>query len=135
MIKLHHLNRSRSHRIIWLLEEIGAEYEIAYYQRDKTTNLAPPELLDIHPLGKSPMIELDGRPEGAVSADGRIAGCYLHGIFAADGYRGQLLSCLRSGRRSEVKFEQGVDEALDALADHLAAHLDLERLLEIARDR
>lgn len=61
MIKLHHLNRSRSHRIFWLLEEIGAEYEIATYDRDATTNLAPPELLAVHPLGKSPMIELDGR--------------------------------------------------------------------------
>ena len=81
----------------------------------------------------APMIELDGRPEGAISADGRIAGCYLHGIFAADGYRGQLLSSLREGRRSEVRFEQGVEEALDAMADHLAAHLDLQRLLEIAR--
>lgn len=61
MIKLHHLNRSRSHRIFWLLEEIGVEYEIARYERDATTNLAPPELLKVHPLGKSPMIELDGR--------------------------------------------------------------------------
>lgn len=61
MIKLHHLNRSRSHRIFWLLEEIGAEYEVAHYARDAKTNLAPPELLKVHPLGKSPMIELDGR--------------------------------------------------------------------------
>ena len=61
MIKLHHLNRSRSHRIFWLLEEIGADYEVAHYARDEITNLAPPELLHVHPLGKSPMIELDGR--------------------------------------------------------------------------
>ncbi len=61
MIKLHHLNRSRSHRIFWLLEEIGAEYEIICYDRDTQTNLAPPELLAVHPLGKSPMIEMDGR--------------------------------------------------------------------------
>ncbi len=61
MIKLHHLNRSRSHRIFWLLEEIGAEYDVAHYARDAKTNLAPPELLKVHPLGKSPMIELDGR--------------------------------------------------------------------------
>ncbi len=61
MIKLHHLNRSRSHRIFWLLEEIGKPYEVAHYERDSVTNLAPPELLHIHPLGKSPMIELDGR--------------------------------------------------------------------------
>lgn len=61
MIRLHHLNRSRSHRIFWLLEEIGADYEIVAYDRDATTHLAPPELLAVHPLGKSPMIELEGR--------------------------------------------------------------------------
>ncbi|WP_025052010.1 glutathione S-transferase family protein [Sulfitobacter noctilucae] len=61
MIKLHHLNRSRSHRIFWLLEEIGEPYEVVSYTRDTKTNLAPPELLAVHPLGKSPMIEMDGR--------------------------------------------------------------------------
>lgn len=60
MIKLHHLNRSRSLRILWLLEEIAAPYEFVLHMRDATTNLAPPELLNIHPLGKSPVIELDG---------------------------------------------------------------------------
>jgi glutathione S-transferase len=58
---VHHLNNSRSQRILWLLEELGAQYEIRYHQRDAVTNLAPPELLAIHPLGKSPMIEDDGR--------------------------------------------------------------------------
>lgn len=61
MIKLHHLNRSRSHRIFWLLEELGQPYEVARYERDAKTNLAPPKLLEVHPLGKSPMIELDGQ--------------------------------------------------------------------------
>ncbi|PIE14133.1 MAG: glutathione S-transferase [Rhodobacterales bacterium] len=61
MIRVHHLNRSRSHRILWLLEELGQPYEVIRYERDATTNLAPPELLNIHPLGKAPMIELDGR--------------------------------------------------------------------------
>mgnify|MGYP001800638813 CR=1 FL=1 len=61
MIRLHHLNRSRSHRILWLLEEVGAPYEVVHYKRDAKTNLAPPELAAIHPLGKSPMIEMDGR--------------------------------------------------------------------------
>jgi glutathione S-transferase len=61
MIRLHHLNRSRSHRILWLLEEISEPYEVAAYTRDEKTNLAPPELLKIHPLGKSPMIDIDGR--------------------------------------------------------------------------
>lgn len=57
MIKLHHLNKSRSKRIIWLLEELGVDYEIIPYQRDAGTFLAPPELKQIHPLGKSPVIE------------------------------------------------------------------------------
>jgi len=57
MIILHHLNNSRSQRILWLLEELGAAYEIKRYQRDAVTNLAPPELKQVHPLGKSPVIE------------------------------------------------------------------------------
>ena len=60
-IKVHHLNNSRSQRILWLLEEIGIPYEVVHHQRDAVTNLAPSELLDIHPLGKSPVIEDDGR--------------------------------------------------------------------------
>jgi glutathione S-transferase len=56
MIVVHHLNNSRSQRILWLLEELGVPYEIKFYQRDATTNLAPPELKEVHPLGKSPVI-------------------------------------------------------------------------------
>ena len=56
MIVVHHLNNSRSQRILWLLEELGVDYEIKFYQRDATTNLAPPELKSVHPLGKSPVI-------------------------------------------------------------------------------
>ena len=56
MLTLHHLNDSRSQRILWLLEELGAAYEIKRYQRDATTRLAPPELIAVHPLGKSPVI-------------------------------------------------------------------------------
>ncbi|MFA7639754.1 MAG: glutathione S-transferase, partial [Parvibaculum sp.] len=56
MITVHHLNNSRSQRILWLLEELGLEYEIKRYQRDPQTNLAPEELKAIHPLGKSPVI-------------------------------------------------------------------------------
>ena len=59
MLKLHHLNNSRSQRVLWLLEECGAPYELIRHQRDETTNLAPPELLAVHPLGKSPVIETD----------------------------------------------------------------------------
>jgi glutathione S-transferase len=56
MIVVHHLNDSRSQRILWLLEELELPYEIRRYQRDATTRLAPPELRAVHPLGKSPVI-------------------------------------------------------------------------------
>ncbi len=60
MIKVHHLNNSRSQRILWLLEEIGAPYEIVHYKRMSPVPLAPPELKAVHPLGKSPVIT-DGK--------------------------------------------------------------------------
>jgi len=56
MITVHHLNNSRSQRVLWLLEELGLPYEIRKYQRDPKTMLAPPELRQVHPLGKSPVI-------------------------------------------------------------------------------
>ncbi|NVN86512.1 MAG: glutathione S-transferase [Rhodopseudomonas sp.] len=59
MLTLHHLNDSRSQRILWLLEELGAPYELKRYERNATTRLAPPELKEVHPLGKSPVI-VDG---------------------------------------------------------------------------
>jgi glutathione S-transferase len=61
MITVHHLNNSRSQRVLWLLEEMGLSYEIVFHQRDAVTNLAPPELKAIHPLGKSPVIVDKGR--------------------------------------------------------------------------
>ena len=59
MITLHHLENSRSQRILWLLEELGVPYQIKRYERDKKTSLAPKELLAVHPLGKSPVISDD----------------------------------------------------------------------------
>jgi glutathione S-transferase len=56
MITVHHLNNSRSQRVLWLLEELQLPYEIKHYQRDAKTSLAPPELRQVHPLGKSPVI-------------------------------------------------------------------------------
>jgi glutathione S-transferase len=56
MVTVHHLENSRSQRILWLLEELGLAYEIRRYKRDPKTSLAPPELLKVHPLGKSPVI-------------------------------------------------------------------------------
>jgi glutathione S-transferase len=61
MIRVHHLNNSRSQRVLWLLEELNLPYEIVSYQRDKLTMLAPEALKRVHPLGKSPVIEDDGR--------------------------------------------------------------------------
>ena len=61
MIEVHHLNASRSRRITWLLEELGAEYTVVAYRRDPVTRLAPPELKAIHPLGKAPVIRDGGR--------------------------------------------------------------------------
>ncbi|MCS3527066.1 glutathione S-transferase family protein [Acinetobacter johnsonii] len=61
MITLHHLNQSRSFRILWLLEEIQQPYQLQRYYRDLTTHLAPASLKQIHPLGKSPVIEWDGK--------------------------------------------------------------------------
>ena len=56
MITVHHLNNSRSQRVLWLLEELGLEYEVRRYERDPVTMLAPPELRAVHPLGKSPVL-------------------------------------------------------------------------------
>ena len=61
MIRVHHLNNSRSQRVLWLLEELGTPYEVVRYERDKATMLAPGELKRAHPLGKSPVIEDDGK--------------------------------------------------------------------------
>ena len=69
MITVHHLNNSRSQRVLWLLEELGMPYEIRKYERDPKTMLAPPELAQVHPLGKSPVIT-DG--EVTVAESGAI---------------------------------------------------------------
>jgi glutathione S-transferase len=60
MVVVHHLENSRSQRVLWLLEELGVPYEVKRYERDKQTMLAPPELLAVHPLGKAPVIVDDG---------------------------------------------------------------------------
>lgn len=69
MFTVHHLNNSRSQRVLWLLEELDAPYEIVRYERDASTMLAPPELKAIHPLGKSPVITGDGE---AIAETGAI---------------------------------------------------------------
>jgi glutathione S-transferase len=83
-IIVHHLNNSRSQRVLWMLEELGLPYEIKRYQRDAKTMLAPPELKQVHPLGKSPVIE-DTDGEGAIAETGAIVE-YL--VDKADGRLG-----------------------------------------------
>ena len=74
-----------------------------------------------------------GRGEGACSDDGRVMGCYLHGIFAADEFRHDFLSRISQGRSRGADYGARVERTLDALADHLETHLDLDRLLAIAQ--
>ena len=81
MITVHHLENSRSQRVLWLLEELGLAYDVKRYERDKETKLAPPELKKIHPLGKSPVIEDDGH----VFAETGAIVEYLLGKYQSEG--------------------------------------------------
>jgi len=82
-----------------------------------------------------PMLTLGGdRPDGAQSRDGRVQGCYVHGLFASDQFRAAYLADLHQGRAtSAVRYDDQVDATLDALADHLERVVNLERVLAIAR--
>ncbi len=76
-------------------------------------------------------LEIDGAAQGAASPNGRIRGCYLHGLFASDGFRRRYLTEI-GGQPSTLDFEASVDDTLDQLAAHLERHLDLDRLLGFA---
>lgn len=96
MIIVHHLNNSRSHRILWLLEELELPYEIVRYQRDPATMLAPPALKQVHPLGKSPVIS-DG--ELVIAESGAIIE-YLVGRYGG----GRLIPPEGSAARLRYTF-------------------------------
>ena len=87
------------------------------------------------PATARPMLRLGGRDDGAVSPDGRIAGCHLHGLFAGDAFRRAFLARLGGAGDGALDYERRIEATLDALADHLEASLDVKRLLEIARAR
>ncbi len=87
------------------------------------------------PDGARPFLDLESGPDGAISADHRVFGSYLHGLFAADDFRHAFLNRLRRRDRGRVDFEAGIERILDALADHLEAHLAIDRLWEIAHAR
>jgi adenosylcobyric acid synthase len=98
----------------------------------------PIDAYEIH-IGRSegpdcahPFARIDGKPEGAISADGRVQGSYLHGLFASDGFRGAFLRRLGISTSGEP-YGAKVDGALDALADHIETHLDVRALLALAR--
>jgi adenosylcobyric acid synthase len=79
-----------------------------------------------------PLLRLaDGRLDGAISANGRVAGAYVHGLFADDSQRGSWLAVF--GRPSALDYEATVERTLDSLAAHLSAHLDLDLMLKLAR--
>ncbi len=126
-IVVHHLNNSRSQRILWLLEELGLDYEIMRYQRDAKTMFAPPELRRVHPLGKSPMIEHDGR---TLIETGAIAE-YL--VDLADGQLGAPAS-----RDEVIRYRQFLHYAEGSLMPPLLLKLVLARLPligKVATDR
>jgi adenosylcobyric acid synthase len=79
-----------------------------------------------------PWLEIEGTPEGAASADGRIQGCYLHGLFSSDAFRKAYLG--QFGVTSSLVFESGVDAALDALAEHVERYMDIDLLLSLAEE-
>ena len=103
MIIVHHLEESRSQRVLWMLEELGAAYDIVNYKRDPQTRLAPPALKQVHPLGKSPVVEEGGRVLAESAAileflaetrgDGKLGvtpgaparAAYLHWLHFAEG--------------------------------------------------
>lgn len=123
MIVVHHLNNSRSQRIVWLLEELGAPYRIVQYRRDAKTNLAPPELRAIHPLGKAPVIE-DG--ERVLAESGAIV------EVLAERYGGGRLVPAR-GTSEHVRYLHWLHFAEGTIMLHLVARLYLSRVGEAAQ--
>ncbi len=118
MIIVHHLNNSRSQRLLWLLEELGLEYRIEAYQRDPETMLAPPSLRKIHPLGKSPVLE-DG--EQIVAESGAII------EYLIDRYGGGLLRPA-DGTPERLKYCYWLHYAEGSLMSPLLLRLVFDRV-------
>jgi glutathione S-transferase len=144
MITVHHLENSRSQRVLWLLEELGLPYAVKRYERNKATMLAPLELKRVHPLGKSPVIEDDGQviaETGAIveylvaKADGRLgppahradALRWRHFLHYAEGslmpplFTKLVLSRVPLfGKVAQKKFQPMIDVHLDYVEAELA---------------
>jgi len=87
------------------------------------------------PDTERPFVVIDGKADGARSADGRVLGTYVHGLFASDVFRAHFLSSFRSGEIHLLAYEARIDATLDAFADHVARHIDCDRLMAIAQSR
>jgi len=103
MIKVHHLDNSRSQRILWMLEEVGVPYEIQRYQRDKSSMLAPASLKKIHPLGKSPVLEDN---ELVLAESGAIIE-YLQEAYDQEGKLKPAAFCERQQYRYWMHYAEG----------------------------
>jgi len=143
-ITVHHLENSRSQRVLWLLEELALPYEVKRYERDKATMLAPPELRAVHPLGKSPLIEDNGKiiaETGAIveylveKGDGRLGPPahrddvlrYRHFLHYAEGSLMPPLLVLLVvnripllGKRAAKRIQPMIDVHLDWIESELA---------------
>ncbi|QNQ11316.1 glutathione S-transferase family protein [Sphingomonas alpina] len=120
-IIVHHLENSRSQRILWMLEELGLPYEIKRYERNKATMLAPPELKRIHPLGKSPVIEDTDAEGGRVIAETGAIVEYL--VEKGDGKLGPL-----AHRDSVLRYRQFLHYAEGSMMPPLLLKLVLARI-------
>lgn len=118
MITVHHLNNSRSQRVLWILEELGLEYEVKRYERDPKTMLAPPALKQVHPLGKSPVIE-DG---GMVLAE---SGAILDYLAVHYG-KGRLVP--KSGTPARLRFTYWMHYAEGSAMPPLLLKLVFDRI-------
>ncbi|WP_275288434.1 glutathione S-transferase family protein [Halomonas elongata] len=100
MIHVHHLENSRSQRVIWCLEELGVDYELVTYRRDPETMLAPASLKEVHPLGKAPVITDEGRDGRAVAESGAI----LEYLVERHDEEGRLVPVAGSDARERYRF-------------------------------
>ncbi len=117
MLTLHHLNHSRSQRILWLLEELDVDYKIAFYQRDSVTNLAPSSLRAVHPLGRSPVLTT---PHGDIAESGAIVE-YLVTHYANDHF------CVPQDQAALQQYWFWLHFAEGSLMPPLVANLVLEK--------
>jgi adenosylcobyric acid synthase len=119
--------------------ELAGDKTLALYHGIELASDLPVHGYEIHlgrttrEPGTAAMLTIDGRLEGAVSPGGRVMGCYLHGLFASDAFRHAFLGRVAEGATGSVAYEAQVEAALDTLAAQLERELDLNRLLQLAR--